>query len=199
MLLCVIELLTGGGWFDAMLRPKTKAGLLAGLPLVFFASFLPELSEPYVRVCAAPCACLLLCALLCPTEHPIGAVLCAALGGMLGWKLWDLFPLFFELGFLVAAPTVLFSLFYCRDANARAIAVVSAPFFSLLIRAVGDYTLFFSAVLELGSGDALCAQIAGILCLLAGGAAAKRFPNVRLLQQKSRPFGRRNIGNAQDS
>ena len=100
----------------------------------------------------------------------------AVLGGIVGWKLWDIFPLFFELGLLAAAPAVLFAALYCRDANAKALAVAAAPFVTLLMRAVGDYTMFQSAVLELGSGDALCAQAAGLLLLLAGGAVLKRFP-----------------------
>ena len=176
ILLIVTGLLTLGGWFDGCLDRRRKRGLLPGLPTVFALSFLPELSETYVHACAAPCAALLLAALLCPTAHPFGAVIGAALGGIVGWKLWDMFPLFFELGLLAAAPAVLFAALYCRDANAKALAVAAAPFVTLLMRAVGDYTLFQSTVLEIGNGDALCAQAAGLLLLLTGGAVLKRFP-----------------------
>lgn len=179
-------LLTGGGWFDTVLSHGKKRALLIGLPIAFALSFVPTLRETYVHACTAPCALLLLSAVACPTDHPVGAALCAAFGGIVGWKLWDLFPLFFEPGLLIAVPTALFSVFYCRDANAKALAIAAAPFVSLLMRAVGDYTLFRSAVLELGSGEALCAQTAGLLLLLVGGALQMRFP-VRLPRVRTIP------------
>lgn len=175
-LLLAAALLTVGGWFDAVLPRFQKRALLFALPLLFGLSFVPTVRETYVRACVAPCAAMLLAALVCPTEHPIGAGLCAVLGGILGWKLFDLLPLFFEPGLLVAVPTAALSLFYCRDANAKALAVLAAPFLALWMRAVGDYTLFQTAVLELGDGNALCAQTAGLLLLLVGGAIAVRFP-----------------------
>ena len=184
VLLLSTALLTGGGWYDAVADRKQKRGLLAGLPVVFALSFLPELTETYVHACAAPCALLLFFALLCPTRHPVGAAVCAALGGMLGWKLWDAFPLFPEPGLLIAVPTAVFSVFYCRDANAKALAAAAAPFVSLLMRAIGDYTLFQSTVIELGNGDALCAQSAGLLLLLSGGAAHVRLRQ-RFLRSRS--------------
>ena len=184
ILLLMTEILLCGGWFDAMPGKAQKRRLLFGLPVVFALSFLPDLSETYVHACAAPCAFLLLAALSCPTAHPIGAAICAALGGLFGWKLWDLFPLFFEQGLLVAVPTAVFSVFYCRDAKAKALAIAAAPFVSLLMRAIGDYTLFQSAVIELGNGDALCAQAAGLLLLLAGSAAYVRLSQ-RLLRSRS--------------
>ena len=177
ILLLAVLLLAGGGWFDKVLPRRQKTALLLGVPVVFALSYLPEIRETYVHACAAPCAFVLLIALLCPTAHPIGAALCAALGGLLGWKLNDLFPLFFEPGLLIAVPTALLSVFYCRDANAKALALAAAPFVSLFLRAVGDYTLFQSAVLSLGDGDALCAQAVGFLLLLLGGALLNRFPD----------------------
>ena len=176
ILLLAAALLSLGGWFNAILDRTRKRVLLFALPALFALSYVPTLRETFVHATAAPCAFLLLCALLCPTDHPIGTALCAVLGGTVGWKLIDLFPLFPEPGLLIALPTALLSLFYCRDANAKALAIAAAPFLSLWLRAVGDFTLFQSTVLELGSGDALCAQIAGLLLLLICGAFFARFP-----------------------
>ena len=44
---------------------------------------------------------------------------------------------------------------------------------------IGDYTLFRSAVLELGTGDALMAQSAGLLLLLSAGLVRDRVIDFR--------------------
>ena len=121
----------------------------------------------------------LLIAALCPTDHPFGALFAALFGGFLGWKLCDTCPLFFEQGFLIAAPTLVLCALFCRDANARALAIAAAPFVMLFFQMVGDYMLFKSAVLELGSFDALCAQSAGLLALLVGGFVRDRVNGLR--------------------
>ena len=179
ILILAILLLLGGGWFDAVLFRREKILLLCLLPAVFAASWIPTLKEPVVRLCFAPCAFVLLAAGLCPTDHPFGALLCALSGGLLGWKLCDALPLFPEQGFLIAAPTLLLGFFFCRDANAGVLAIAAAPFFMLFFRMTGDYMLFRSTVLELGNGDALCAQSAGLLFLLAGGRIRDRLRIVR--------------------
>ena len=176
ILLIATEILLCGGWFDKATEKRQKRGLLLGLPAVLALSFMPDLNETYVHACAAPCAMLLFLILLCPTAHPFGAAIGAALGGIVGWKLWDRFPLFPELGLLTSVPTLLFSVFYCRDRNAKALAIAAAPFVTLLMRAVGDYTLFQSTVLEIGNGDALCAQSSGLLLLLLLFAVLARLP-----------------------
>ena len=177
--LLMTELLLLGGWFDALLERSRKRVLLAALPVLFALTYVPPLRETFVHAYAAPCAFVLCASVLCPTDRPIGAALAAAFAGIAGWKLMDSFPLFPELGLLTAVPAVVFAQFYCRDRNAKALAVAAAPFVMLFCRAVGDYTLFQSAVLELGSGDAFMAQTAGLLLLLAGGALYARVP-VRL-------------------
>lgn len=174
ILLLSLLLLLGGGWFDALLFRREKVALLCLVPVVFGLSFLPTLRTSSVRLCFAPCAFVLLTALLCPTDHPFGALLAALFGGFLGWKLCEALPLFFEQGFLVAAPTLVLCALFCRDANAKALAVAAAPFIMLLFRMTGDYMLFQSAVLELGNEDALCAQSAGLLVLLTGGLVRDR-------------------------
>ena len=168
ILILTLLLLLGGGWFDTVLFRREKRALLGLLPVVFGLSWLPTLSEPSVRLCFAPCAFALLIASLCPTDHPFGALFTALLGGLIGWKLCDALPLFFEQGFLIILPTLLLCAFFCRDANARALAVAASPFVMLLFQMAGDYMLFKSAVLELGNGDTLCAQSAGLLLLLTG-------------------------------
>ena len=177
--LLITELLLAGGWFDALFERRRKIAVLAALPALFALTYVPPLKETFVHAYAAPCAFVLCASVLCPTERPVGAALAAAFAGIAGWKLADSFPLFPELGLLVACPGVVFAQFYCRDRNAKALAVAAAPFVMLFCRAVGDYTLFQSAVLELGSGDAFMAQTAGLLLLLAGGALYARVP-VRL-------------------
>ena len=172
----ITELLLAGGWFDALFERRRKIAVLAALPALFALTYVPPLKETFVHAYAAPCAFVLCASVLCPTERPVGAALAAAFAGIAGWKLADSFPLFPELGLLVACPGVVFAQFYCRDRNAKALAVAAAPFVMLFCRAVGDYTLFQSAVLELGNGDALTAQTAGLLLLLAGGALVERFP-----------------------
>lgn len=174
ILILVLLLLTGGGWFDRVLFKREKVALLCLLPAVFGLTLVPTVTEPTVRLCFAPCAFLLLTAGLCPTDHPFGALIAALSGGLLGWELCDEFPLFFEQGLLIAVPTLLVCLPFCRDANARALAIAAAPFVMLLFRMAGDYTLFRSTVLELGNGDALCAQTAGLLLLLLFGAVRDR-------------------------
>lgn len=176
ILLLVLLLLSGGGWFDRVLFRREKIVLLCLLPVVFGLSFLPTIREPSVRLCFAPCAFALFTAVLCPTDHPFGALLAALSGGLVGWKLCDALPLFLEQGLLIAAPALLFCVLYCRDANAKALAIAAAPFVMLFFRMTGDYSLFRSTVLELGNGDALCAQTAGLLLLLAGGAVRDRIP-----------------------
>ena len=168
IVLLVLLFLTGGGWFDAQLPKWKKTALLCTLPIVFALSYVPTIMEPSVRLCPAPFAMILFAALLCPTDHPFGALLGALLGGGLGWELCETFPLFFEQGILIAFSTLVVCLFFCRDANAKALAVAAAPFVMLVCRMAGDYMLFRSTVLELGNGDALCAQTAGCLLLLTG-------------------------------
>lgn len=174
ILLLTLLLLTGGGWFDLLLFRREKTALLCLVPVVFGMSVLPTFKTPSVRLCFAPCAFALLTAALCPTDHPFGALFAALFGGFLGWKLCDALPLFFEQGFLIAAPTLLLCTFVCRDANARTLAIAATPFVMLFFQMIGDYTLFKSAVLELGSFDALCAQSAGLLALLIGGLVRDR-------------------------
>jgi hypothetical protein len=178
--LLALLLLLCGGWFDALLPRWKKRTALLLLPVVLGLTFVPTLREPTVRLCFAPCALALASALLCPTEQPVGAAFSAVLGGVIGWKLCETFPLFFEQGLLIAGPTLLVSMLYCRDPNARALALAAAPFVMLLCRAGADYTLFKSAVLELGNEDALTAQCVGILLLLAGTAAARALRNGRV-------------------
>ncbi|MBR4907221.1 MAG: hypothetical protein IKZ44_10285 [Clostridia bacterium] len=174
ILLLVLLLLTGGGWFDLTLFRREKIAIFCLAPVVFGLSFLPIFRTPTVRLCFAPCAFALLIAALCPTDHPFGALFSALLGGFLGWKLCDALPLFFEQGFLIAASTLVFCALFCRDANARALAIAAAPFVMLFFQMVGDYMLFKSTVLELGSFDAFCAQSAGLLALLVGGLLRDR-------------------------
>ncbi len=173
-------LLTAGGWFDMLLPGWKKRTVLLLLPVVFGLTFVPTLRTPSVRLCFAPCAFALLTALLCPTDHPFRALLASVLGGYLGWKLCDLLPLFPEQGLLIAAPTLIFAALFCREANAKALAIAAAPFGMLLWRAFGDYTLFQSAVLELGNADALTAQAVGILLLLAATAAVRALRDGRI-------------------
>ncbi len=173
-------LLTAGGWFDMLLPGWKKRTVLLLLPVVFGLTFVPTLRTPSVRLCFAPCAFALLTALLCPTDHPFRALFASVLGGYLGWKLCDLLPLFPEQGLLIAAPTLIFAALFCREANAKALAIAAAPFGMLLWRAFGDYTLFQSAVLELGNADALTAEAVGLLVLLAGGCAWERLRSIRL-------------------
>lgn len=176
IVLLVLELLIAGGWFDAILSKREKRCALFSIPILFGLCFVPQLRAPLVRAYAAPCAWFLLTAIFCATEHPIGALLAAAFGGLIGWKLADTFPLFPEPGLFTAVPTALLSVFYCRDRNAKALAIAAAPFVMLFFRAVGDYMLFQSAVLELGDGDSLTAQSAGLFLLLTGGLVLNRFP-----------------------
>lgn len=178
--LLTLLLLLGGGWFDVLFSKRKKIALLCAIPVVFGLTFVPALRTPSVRVCAAPCAFALIAALLCPTEHPFGALTAAALGGTIGWKLCDALPLFAEQGLLIAVPTLLLAALYCRDANAKALAIAAAPFGMLLLRAFGDYSLFRSAVLELGTGDALAAQAVGLLLLLPGERLFGRLRGRRL-------------------
>ena len=172
--LLILLLLTAGGWFYTLLFRHEKLALLCLAPVVFGLSWLPSLRTPSVRLCFAPCAFFLLTAALCPTDHPFGALLAALFGGFLGWKLCDALPLFLEQGLLIAAPTLLGCALFCRDANAKALAIAAAPFVMLFFQMIGDYMLFRSAVLELGTGDALTAQSAGFLFLLAGGFVRDR-------------------------
>ncbi len=182
ILMLILLLLAAGGWFDALLPKRKKTAILLLLPAVFAASYVPTLREPSVRMCTAPCAFALLCALLFPTDHPLGALTAALLGGMVGWKLCDVFPLFPEQGLLIAAPTVLLAALYCRDASAKALAIAAAPFVMLFLRAVGDYLLFKSAVLELGCEDTFAAQTIGSALLLMGESALAR---LRLVQRRA--------------
>jgi len=179
ILFSVLLLLTGGGWFDLLLFRREKIALLCSIPVVFGLTFIPTFRTPSVRLCFAPCAFALLTALLCPTDHPFGALFAALFGGFLGWKLCDALPLFFEQGFLIAAPTLVLCVIVCRDANARALAIAAAPFVMLFFQMIGDFLLFKSAVLELGSFDALCAQSAGFLALLVGGFVRDRVNGLR--------------------
>ena len=177
--LLTILLLTAGGWFDMLLPKWKKRAVLLLLPVLFGLTFVPTLRTPTVRLCFASCAFALLTAVLSPTDHPFGALTAATFGGYLGWKLCDLLPLFPEQGLLIAAPALVFAALFCRDANAKALAIATAPFGMLLWRAFGDYTLFQSAVLELGNEDALTAEAVGMLVLLAGGFVRDRLNAVR--------------------
>lgn len=174
ILLLTLLLLTGGGWLDALLKKTGKAAILIAVPIVFGLTFVPTLRESCVRLCYAPCALALLAALFCPSEEPVRTVCAAALGGLIGWKLCDTFPLFPEQGLLLALPTLLLALLFLRRPGARMLALALAPFIMLLLRAIGDWMLFQSTVLELGDGDALAAQTAGMLLLLCGESVLAR-------------------------
>jgi len=171
--------LTLGGWFDTVLRKRKKRTLLLLLPVLLGLSAVPTLETPSVRLCFAPCVFFLCTAILCPTDQPLSALVAALLGGFLGWKLIDTFPLFSEPGLFVALPTLMLGALYCRDANAKALAIAAAPLVMLFFQMIGDYMLFRSAVLELGSGDALTAQSSGILFLLCGGLVRDRIGEIR--------------------
>ncbi len=171
----VLLLLTGGGWFDALLQKWKKRTILFLLPVVFGLTFVPEFRTQSVRLCFAPCLFALLTAALCPTDHPIAALIAAVLGGLIGRKLCDALPMFPEQGVLVAVPALLLAALYCRDANAKALAIAAAPFMMLLFQMFDDYLLFRSTVLELGSADAFAAQTTGLLFLLLGGGLLFRF------------------------
>lgn len=179
IVLLALMLLLFGGWFDAALPKWKKRALLVFLPVVFGVTFVPTLRTPSVRLCFAPCAFALFAAILCPTEQPFAALAAMGLGGTVGWKLCDALPLFPEQGLLVALPTLVIARLYCRDGNAKALAVAGAPFVMLLLRMIGDFILFKSAVLELGTEDALAAQAIGSALLLIGGAVALRLQTVR--------------------
>ncbi|MBR0508253.1 MAG: hypothetical protein IJJ86_06550 [Clostridia bacterium] len=174
--LLALGLLTGGGWFDRVLKKGTKRALLLLVPLVFGLTYVPTLYETSVRLCFAPCAFFLAAALLCPSDEPLSAAAAAALAGLLGEKLSDAFPLFPEQGLLTALPALALSFCFARSTGARALAIAAAPFCMLLFRAAGDAALFSFAVLELGSGDALAAETVGILLLLIFEAVFARLP-----------------------
>ena len=178
ILLLVLLLLTGGGWFDALMSKRRKIALLCAIAVVFGLTLVPTLKTPSVRVCFAPCAFALCAALLCPTNHPIAAALAALFGGFLGFKLCDALPLFFEQGLLIAAAALVCTPL-CRDRNAKTLAIAAAPLVMLMFRMAGDYALFRSTVLELGTGDALCAQTVGLLVLLAAGTLMDRLWTLR--------------------
>lgn len=181
IVLLSLLLLTAGGWFDVALG-KRKYAMLPALAVVLGLSFVPTLRTPSVRLCFAPCAFALLTALLCPTEHPFGAAIAAGLGGLIGWRLCETFPLFPEQGLLIALPTLLLAALYGREGSAIALAASAAPFVMLTARAAGDYTLFRSAVLELGDADALTAQAVGLFLLLTASAA--RRAGLRIAKRK---------------
>ena len=178
ILLLVLLLFACGGWFDTLLSKRKKIAMLCAIAVVFGLTLVPTVKTPTVRLCFAPCAFVLCTAALCPTKHPFGAAFAAMLGGFLGWKLCDVLPLFFEQGLLIAAPTLILCVLVCRDANAKALAIAAAPFVMLFLQMIGDYVLFKSAVLELGTGDALCAQSAGLLALFAAGTILDRLSTV---------------------
>ena len=171
--------LTLGGWFDTVLRKWKKRTLLLLLPVLLGLSAVPTLETPSVRLCFAPCVFFLCTAILCPTDQPLSALVAALLGGFLGWKLIDTFPLFSEPGLFVALPTLMLGALYCRDANAKALAIAAAPFVMLFFQMIGDYTLFQSAVLELGNADALTAQTVGSALVLCGTLLGSRLETVR--------------------
>ena len=164
-------LLVGGGWTEGLHGRAAKRAVLVAVPVIVGFSFVPTLRASCARLCFAPCAFALLAAMLYPSDEPVRTVCAAMLGGLIGWKLCDTFPLFFEPGLLAALPTLLLAVLLCRTFGARALALAAAPFFLLLFRAIGDWILFESTVLELGDGDALSAQASGILLLTAGAAA----------------------------
>ena len=172
--LLAIGLLALGGWFDRVLSRGAKWAILLLVPLVFALSELPTVREVSVRVSVAPCTFLLCAAVLCPLEEPLSAAAAAVLSGLVGARLSDAFPLFFEQGLLTALPALAFALLIPKSMGSRALAIAAAPFFMLLFRAAGDAMLFSFAVLELGTGDALAAEAVGILLLLAVEAAANR-------------------------
>jgi hypothetical protein len=174
--LLALGLLTGGGWFDRVLKKGTKRALLLLVPAVIGLTYAPTLRGASARLCFAPCAFLLAAALLCPLDEPVSALCAAVLSGLAGAKLSDAFPLFPEQGLLTALPALFLAQGFVKRTGARALAIAAAPFFMLLFRAAGDATLFSFAVLELGDGDALAAQTVGILLLLILEAVFARLP-----------------------
>ena len=171
-------LLTLGGWFDPLLPKRKKRALLLLCPVILGLTAVPTFETPSVRLCFAPCAFFLCTAILCPTDQPFSALVTALLGGFLGWKLIDTVPLFPEPGLFIALPALLLGALYCRDINAKALAIVAAPFVMLFFQMIGDYTLFQSAVLELGNADALTAQTVGSALVLAVTLLENRFGTV---------------------
>lgn len=198
--LLILALLTIGGWFSAWFStPLKKWAAVAACVLIAGLSLLPVFEEGQVRVHAASVVLLFFVLLTQQTQHPIGAVLAASLGGLVGWKLCDTFPLFVEQGLLIAAPTLLLTLLYGLDAQAKVLAVAAAPFVTLVCFAVSDDLLFRYCVLSLGSTDALVAQTVGLLCLLLayGLYRSKYFMPIRALAEQRRNERRQRNGKDQ--
>lgn len=101
-----------------------------------------------------------------PKQEVIKTAIAIILGGILAWKLCDVFPLFFDLGLMAAIPCVVFSLMYCKDIGCRLLTVIAAPLLGRLILSFCDYVLFDYAIINLGGDWSAPAQAAGCLTVI---------------------------------
>lgn len=94
------------------------------------------------------------------------AVIAAIIGGLLGWKLCDVFPLFFDLGILCAVPCILFAVLYCKNLGCRLLIVLLAPLLSRLMVSLNDLVLFNYTIISIGGDWSNDAQAIGCFSVI---------------------------------
>lgn len=162
-----LALLTLGGWLDETFENRrgkilTVVGAILGAALCFVGEF----RDDTVRCYPVQAIFCLLMLMTMTVRHPVGVLLASVLGGLIGWKLNEVAPLFFEPGVLAAVPYVVCALVYCRMHSERVLAVTLAPFVSSLCVSVSDYSLFRYCTIQLGSPDGMVASLSALLALL---------------------------------
>lgn len=177
VLLLVLLLLTAGGWFSKSLSQRQRVIVPIACAALIALSFVPTLYEGRVSAYLAADALLLLLLLTQRVKRPILCLLCALLAGTVGWKLVDLFPLFWEHGLLLILPTLLLCGLLLKRAEDARFAVALSPYVSGACVALSDQFLFRYSVFPIGTEAGFCATVIGLLCVQLWteyGAALKR-------------------------
>ncbi|MDO4544037.1 MAG: hypothetical protein Q4C01_05725 [Clostridia bacterium] len=94
------------------------------------------------------------------------AAIAGLTAGAIGWKLCDLFPLFFDLSLLGAIPAVLLACLLCKGRGARCLAVCISPIIARAILSLYDYSLFGYAPFEISNAVTNGTQAIGLSCVL---------------------------------
>ena len=167
ILLFGMGLLFFGGWFSNVLEKRSvRIACAVAAAVLLMASYLPTIRTAVWRVEVE--AVLLIGFVTIVFRHGSWAriAIASVLGGLAAWKLCDLYPMFAELGVLMAIPILALGLLYCRTKEERAVTAVLSPLIASLCLSIADYSAFGFCAVSIGTEDGMVASLIVLLSLL---------------------------------
>ncbi|MDO4565127.1 MAG: hypothetical protein Q4C04_05885 [Clostridia bacterium] len=174
----ILLITTATGLWDAILRSRIQT--IAAFAVVFALSFI----DAELAVYPASLLVLTLPFLLKIGQKWWRAVPALLIAGLLGWRLCDMYPLFFDLELLSAIPAALLAVLMCRTLGARALVVCLSPLIGQAALSLADFSLFGYAPLKIGSGAVSGAQAIGLTAVFVFTAVETRLLALRNDRQR---------------